>query len=556
MVLDVAAQGTPPSLAGQSPPRTDLENDLSLPMMSGDPTSERLQVIQSIAGAIVIGGWIVVMRVRRHSPVALFKVYAFLPPVLLLCASAASFFFFSSTPTTLLEDAEEPFSGLPRRRFASESPASSFPTLSQWSWDSIISSGWPEVRRCLGANYAAVATLGLLVQAVLSLWRILAALNHRPVASTSFAEAAGNHPALPNKTETIVSSSVSAGGARAPHGKKGGKRRGGESRENEEADETAKSLALGQSSQTPGQSPQEEIKETFGCRVWRFEDQVGRHWGEGADWRQTLLWRLADVLVISTVGLPLLYQFSARPQAFLPEARASASAAPWWASLWSPESLSSFRLLHPSAWLCLYAIALVPLQLLPDYPSVSLQFFEALCLLLLLLRHSLSRDATLLSPADSLFSLQARGVPGLEASDSFFLCMQALRWSLLRPMANVMSASAARGALPRAEARHSATAALSASQAKRGWVSRFCSFFGGDPRKETKEKKRENSFASKDRLPPPSPHCCFLTNCSSLVVQDPSRSGGVQGLKHIGPPLFVDADGDEAHEFFHVGISK
>ncbi|KFG36721.1 hypothetical protein TGVAND_205100B, partial [Toxoplasma gondii VAND] len=28
------------------------------------------------------------------------------------------------------------------------------------------------------------------------------------------------------------------------------------------------------------------------------------------------------------------------------------------------------------------------------------------------------------------------------------------------------------------------------------------------------------------------------------------------GLKHIGPPLFVDADGDEAHEFFHVGISK
>ncbi|KEP61963.1 UNVERIFIED_CONTAM: hypothetical protein HHA_205100 [Hammondia hammondi] len=550
MVLDVAAQGTLFSLVGQSPPRTDLENDLFFPMMSGDPTSERLQVIQSIAGVIVIGGWIVVMRVRRHSPLALFKVYAFLPPVLLLCASAASFFFFSSTPTTFfLEDAKEPFSGLPRS-LSSESPATSFPTLSQGSLDSIMSSGWPEFRRFLGANYAPVATLGLLVQALLSLWRILTALNPRPVASNPLAEAAGTHPALSNKTETIASSSASAGGAGAPHGKrKGSKRRGGGSRANEGADAIAKSLAQ-------GQSPLAEIKETFGCRSWRFEDQVCMHWGERADWRQTLLWRLADVLVVFTVGLPLLYHFSAGPQAFLPEERASASAAPWWASLWSPESLSSFRLLHPSAWLCLYAAAMVPLQLLPDFPSVSLQFFEALCLLLLLLRHSLSRDVTLHSSTDSLFSSQARGVPGLEASDSFFLCMLALRWSLLRPMVNVVSASASRRALPRAEARHSATAALSASPAKRGWGSRFCSFFGRDPREETQGKKRENSFASKDRLPPPSPHCCFLTNCASLVVQDPSRSGGVQGLKHVGPPLFVDADGDEAHEFFHVGIQK
>ncbi|CBZ52270.1 conserved hypothetical protein [Neospora caninum Liverpool] len=503
MVPDVAEQGSLPSLAGQSPragAALDLENVPMPPAMFsplGDLASEErwLLVIQSIAGLIVIGGWIAVMRARKHSPQTLFKVYAFLPPVLLLCASVVSFFYFSSTPPAffLVTEGEElPFSGSTGDGVAAGPPDSSvllgFPR-SRAPWDS-----WCLVfRRFVGSNYAAVATLGLLVQALLCLWRILTVLSSCPDSVPLSEDLA--QPALPSRAEATPSSAPAA----LPGGKKkGSKRRGGGARESE------------------------------------------------------------------VVGAPLLYLVCGRPKSsFLPDEHESPFTSSSWSrapSAWSPESFPSFLLVHPSAWLCLYTATLIPLQLLPDYPSVFLHFCEALWMLLLLLRHSLSRDKTRFSlqieDADPSFSSQARSVPALGASDFFFLGMQALQWFLLRPMINVVSTSAPR---PGSASTHSAVAALS-SQADPRRHSCFSSLFSSLCRRrsrdepETHAQRAAHRSASRERLPSPTSHSAFLTSSTALVIPVPSRSGGVQGLKHVGPPLFVDADGDEAHEFFHVGI--
>ncbi|PFH35505.1 hypothetical protein BESB_051560 [Besnoitia besnoiti] len=591
---DVAEAGKAPSLMG--PATRDGPSSLDLHHSSAPFASSRLLgsadaaadlqqpllLIHAALGVAVLGGWTGVMCMRRHRPLALFKVFAFLPAALLLCASVASLVFFSAFSPLLREDgATRPFSGSPVPEAdallppgaAAHGGADEDTTPSGFSSASVlylVDAHWREFRRFAGAHFATIAAVSLLLQAGLALCRILVALSFFSCDSEPHG-AAQQEPAaaLPDVSGAglgAASESSSAAGAASPAEKKK-KDRKGKGRAKQRAD----GIPL-----QPGSAPSAAEKKTgaapaaakgaASCLAWQtFAEPVSRHWGSAADWRAKLVWKVSDLSVLAlTVGLPLVFLVRGRrhrPSAFpeedcsLPFASSSAEVA----SVWRPEAFASFLLLHPSWWQCLNTAALLPLQLLRGYPSVMLQSFEALWTFLLLLRHSLARDKTLVaSPAlahedfasRGFAAFSARTVPALGATDFCFIGLQVLQWLLLRPLSQRICEPLS--SLAEGETEASATSRPVAALPS-PWES-ASSVFSRWRRAGSAGRGAAASGAESAR---PSPRAAtrvsgFSATSSTLVTPVPASSGGIQGLRHVGPPLFVDADGDEAHEFFFV----